>query len=119
MCRIFLRSRRPQREIESLLGSENIVPQQISPEPDYRDDEECDEADVVVYYPGKRKNYRYPPDDIVTYHDKVERVSKAPFNGGIAAGFFLFPCEPHVGMSFHDYSVNHPDDHEGDEFRKG
>jgi hypothetical protein len=44
----LLRSRRPQRKINGLIRPENIIPKQISPEPDHRDDEERNKAVIVT-----------------------------------------------------------------------
>ncbi len=61
-----------------LLALEDVVPVQISSEPYKTNNGKPYEARTVVDCLGKRKHYRYPPDNIVS--NKDESVGEALFD---------------------------------------
>jgi hypothetical protein len=105
----WLRNAKWVRLILFQRGFVDVVCMQIQHQPDRNDDRKKDEASAVLDS-GEDGQQENPEDQVVGLADQCKWMEEGLVDTDMIRRVISEPCEPHVGMTFEDQSVQHPDD---------
>lgn len=110
----WLRNAKWVRLILFQRGFVDVVCMQIQHQPDRDDDREQDEAEAVIHH-RKERQQEDPESQVIRFADERQRMKESLLDTDMIRRVISEPCEPHVGMTFKDQSVQHPDDRKPDQ----